>query len=345
MTGIFRRGAALALSLVVSIAATGGAMAYTTPDFSDVPASHWAYTPVMAMADAGIIKGTGDGQFSPTEKLSAAMFLTLVGRGLYNDEVTTEGAASWYAPYVAAAQDKGLLDGTAITDDQISAEISRYDMAVVLLHAAQGMGVQEQTADTAKIADYGDIPTKYAASVAQVYALGLITGDEAGRFNGTATMTRAEAATVIARLLDLQANQNTEKPAEPTEPETPRTGETITFNLWGQVRSDIGLMGGFAVRFYYKDGRLLGETTSNSDGTYSMDITVDKADYNYYQDLYYIEAYGVVDGKHYLTAEPQFRVRSLNTQLGFTFGWEALVDCIEDHPILFPDIDIADLDK
>lgn len=349
MRSIFKRGAALLLALTVATGASGAALAYTTADFSDVPASHWAYTDIMSMADVGVINGVGEGAFAPGTKLSAAMFLTLVERAI-DPTISAEGAASWYGPYVAAAKAAGLLDGTGISEEAIEAEITRYDMAVILLWAAQGRGTQDKAVDTGKITDYGDIPVKYADAVAQVYALGLITGDEAGRFNGMDTMSRAEAATVISRLLALPASGSSgtqggeaTTPAETPEPEpeTPRTGETVTFNVFGTVRDDESKpVSNAPVSFFYKDGRLLGETTTDADGKWSMDITVDKADYDYYQKIYYAEVVEFVErnDKHYRSATDSHLIRSLNTMLGFPNGWDIWLLSIEDAPGMFPGI-------
>lgn len=292
---------ALFLTVTMAVQLTSGAMAYTTPDFTDVAPDSWAYESVMRMADAGIIKGTGATTFSPDMKLSAAMFLTLVGRVAYPGDVTAGGAASWYAPWVEAAKAKGLLEGTTVIDAAIEGEITRYDMAVILAHTAKTLGAQEQTVDTAKITDWGDIPNKYSYAVGQTYALGLIRGDNAGRFNGTLTMTRAEAATVIARLVDLVADLATQSPAEPEKPEetTPPvelTGETKTFTIKGgaeyQSQKDFTWKGaeGATIILYYKDGTELGRVVSGSNGDFAMEVTVDMAYYSYADECYYTQA-------------------------------------------------------
>ncbi len=97
-----KRTLSLALALVMALSLAVPAFAYTTPDFTDLPPDNWAYEPVMRMADAGVIKGTGDGAFSPEMKVSVAQFLTLVGRVVFPD-VKAE-SEDWYGPYITAAQ-------------------------------------------------------------------------------------------------------------------------------------------------------------------------------------------------------------------------------------------------
>lgn len=309
----FCRKAIFALFLTVTMAVqlSSGAMAYSTPDFADVAPGNWAYEPIMQMADAGIVKGTSATTFSPDMKLSAAMFLTLVGRVAYPTEVTTEGAVNWYAPWVDAAQAKGLLAGTGITVTTVEGEITRYDMAIILAGCAKALGAQEQAADTAKIADWGDIPNKYSSAVVQTYALGLIQGDNAGKFNGSLTMTRAEAATVIARLVDLAADLAAQPPTEPekpveTTPPVEPTGETKTFTIKGGIdytsQKDFVMKDaeGVTVILYYKDGTELGRAVSGNDGDFQMEVTVDAAYYSFTEDCYYTQAtYIDEDGNKY----------------------------------------------
>ena len=167
---LMKKAAAAALAAVMAGTALPAALAYSTPDFSDVPPSHWAYPYVMSMADAGVLKGTSATTYAPEQKVSAAMLVTLVGRVTYEDDVaaaTTDGD-SWYSAYLRVAKDKGVLEGTTITDAKIEQEVSRYDMAVVLAHCAELLGVPEADTDTSKITDYAQIPDAYAGAVAPV---------------------------------------------------------------------------------------------------------------------------------------------------------------------------------
>ena len=52
---LMKKAAAAALAAVMAGTALPAALAYSTPDFSDVPPSHWAYPYVMSMADAGVL--------------------------------------------------------------------------------------------------------------------------------------------------------------------------------------------------------------------------------------------------------------------------------------------------
>lgn len=272
--------ATLTLSLGVS------SLAYQAPDFSDVPQTHWAYQNIMTMAERGVIKGTGDGStFSPDMKLSAEMFLTLVGRIAFPD--VDAAGADWSGPYVTAAESAGWLDGTKISTADLTAEVTRYDMAVVLAAAGDKLGLTAKKVNTAAITDYGDIPNKYTAAVETVFGMGLITGDASGNFNGTATMGRAEVATVLARLTEKAAAAKEEAEQKAAEEqkafEESRTGEYVTISF----SDESDLVGGH-IGFYHESGRLLGDTYVDEDGTYTMTATMDKADYDENTTRYYL---------------------------------------------------------
>lgn len=219
-----KRFISLLLTLAMAASLATSALAYNTKDFVDVPKGNWAYDAVMKMADAGVIKGTGRGNFSPEVKVSVAQFLTLVGRIAFPETKVGEGD-TWYSPYMAAAQSNGLLTGTQVDVNQPEAEITRYDMAVILRAAAKRLGKTETLAQQSQVTDFGMIPNMYTEAVLAVYGMGLIKGDQTGKFNGGNTMRRNELATVIDRLVSLKNAEGTtnSKPIGPdvTDPEPP----------------------------------------------------------------------------------------------------------------------------
>lgn len=205
----------IGLTLSLTLALATPALAYSTPDFSDLPQGHWAYASVMEMADLGIIQGTGGGAFSPEATLSAEMFLTLVGRVMYPEIQVQDG--EWSRPYVEALKERGMLSNTGVTAETLQKPISRYDMASVLALCAweldaQGYGAWAKDSYF-EFADGEDMPQRYAGSVSLARATGLVRGDENRRFNGNDSMTRKEAAVVIARLSYLKRSLDGTSPA------------------------------------------------------------------------------------------------------------------------------------
>lgn len=277
-------------------------------NFSDLPNSHWAYTDVMKVANAGIIDGMGNNKFSPNTTLNAAQFITMIGRTCYDSEVTGSTTGStWYYEYFNAAKDKGLLDGTGITLENATQGISRYDMAVILTNTGKNViGATGTSADPSKIGDYADIPAKYRDAVLWAYGNDLLHGDNHGNFGGADTMTRAEAATVISRLMTLQANTST-TPGE-QEPVTPEPGEETRhmyvagytkykdFKTYPEPTITNHPM---TLSLYYSadgvttGGVLLATTTSDNNGYYEFDIDIPA---KYFKNTGYDKNYYIAGG-------------------------------------------------
>ena len=182
--------------------------------FVDVPSSHWAYKPIMNMVNKGIIAGTttpvnGVGTFSPDTPMTRAQFITVVTRYLYPNDLKTVKVApgsAWYAGNYDVAVDKGLIYEHEFSSDGaiMNQSMTRQEMAMVLVRAMDALG--EDTTDKIsknRIPDYNQVGTHYRDYVRVAYKEGLICGtDSAGTFNPTGTLTRAQAATVLNRLID-----------------------------------------------------------------------------------------------------------------------------------------------
>lgn len=308
-----KRLLSLALAAVLALGLAAPALA-AGQTFSDVPSSYWGYTDIEAVAEAGLMNGTGGGAFSPEMKVSVAQFLTLLGRLVFPD-VKAEGA-DWYGPYVTAAKDAGLLNGTQVDVNNVEAEISRYDMAVILRAAAKKLGVAEKVAQSSEVKDYLDIPTRYADSVLAVYGMGLIKGDQAGNFNGSNTMMRAEVATVIMRLAKAKPGGTTTEPEQseqPAEPETIHTVLSITCYKPEpyEINSSSGRRTIYSVPVelrYTEDGgktsQLIAECTSYTQGTYdfvSLEADIDKALVDNENGQFYLSAETTYEGQKLVT--------------------------------------------
>ena len=108
----------------------------------------------------------------------------------------------WYYPYIASAADYGLIMGQS---DKVFApqdNITRQDLCVIIGRILQQKGYPLQGGDL-PFTDADQIRDYAADSVSTMYALGLIQGMEDGSMAPMKTTTRAEAAVIISRLLDL----------------------------------------------------------------------------------------------------------------------------------------------
>ena len=198
---------AIALSGALTLALLTPAFAANTLSFSDVPATHWAYAAITDMTEKEMFKGTthavnGVGTFSPDDDMSRAAFITVIVRYLYPDEIKPVAAGQkWYEPYTAVAKTHGIIRDGELSD--MDGAMLRQEMATVLVRAAdlQQKEVGELV-DTSEIADYDTIENTYKQDVRKCFSYGMIKGiDSKGTFAPLGKMNRAQAATVVYRLM------------------------------------------------------------------------------------------------------------------------------------------------
>ncbi len=180
--------------------------------FRDVPSTFWAAADINMLAQHGILAGMPGGDFQPNGLVTRAQFakILVLVRGLGTAPNTTEtfgdvAPSSWAYPYVEAAYQAGIIQGIGARMFMPNAPITREDMAVMIGRSlglqplAQASTLPLSFTDKASIAPYA------AGYVAADAKLGLMQGMPGGAFAPLADTTRAQAATVAARVMQLPA--------------------------------------------------------------------------------------------------------------------------------------------
>lgn len=189
--------------LVVGEQASGSALV-------DMP-GHWANDLVSRMVSYGIINGYPDATFRPDEPISREAFVKLVATALGLDDVmggipsfTDVAADRWSYPQIEAAVAKGVLVPGEYDGQRFNPEgaISRTEVAVILVRALGLWKEAEFEQRAVPFGDAGAIPENRRGYAALAAELGLMGGLPDGRFAGADPATRAQAAVVVARLLD-----------------------------------------------------------------------------------------------------------------------------------------------
>lgn len=188
--------------------------------FSDVPSYHWAGNPIAHMVELGMFTGTtkpdanGVGTFSPDATMTRAQFVTVVTRYLYRDELAAiadahKNSGLWYSANYEAAVNNGLITASEFTQADMNKPMTRQEMAMVLVRATEALGqYPSQLISSLRIADYNDIGSYYKNYVQKCYSMGMLCGvDDRGTFKPEGTLTRAQAATVLYRLVDPEKRQ------------------------------------------------------------------------------------------------------------------------------------------
>lgn len=203
---------------------TGGTPAAVT--FSDI-ANHWAKADIVRLAAAGIVGGNGDGTFGPDSQLTRAAFVKMLvnADGLVSQPGDsagfTDAASHWVVQqgYLGAAVKAGIVKlgdyaggrfepDRAITRDEIAMLVVR---ALGLEAQAQAENVAvssgEASIDGSLFSDAGQ--WSHAGYAVTAIHSGIVRGyleaDGSYTFRPTRTATRAEAVTMIVRMLDRAA--------------------------------------------------------------------------------------------------------------------------------------------
>lgn len=201
--------------------------------FDDVPKGNWAHSYIMLCVQHGAIAGTrspdanGIGSFSPNTNVTLGQFLTVLTRLLAEDYLdgnaysTSKGYHWAYGAFVAAV-DSGIIRGSDFKSDNASLDqaLSREDMAYLLVRAADVKGENLEILPRVEtmMKDYNSISADRKEAVKQAYSNGLIAGFGDGSFGPNATMTRAQMATVVCRLMEY-APRGTVTVPDDTKPE------------------------------------------------------------------------------------------------------------------------------
>lgn len=177
--------------------------------YPDVPSDHWAYDAVKTLAGANppIVSGYEDGLFHPDRHVTRAEFVKLIIHAFHFKLPETGctyadvSADAWYAPYVAAAQQAGFVQGTDQNLFEPEKEITRQDMAVMLFRVLEiklislPLGTETVLKDADTISDYAK------AAVENLSGAGVINGTEGGNFEPLSPASRAQAVKMIYEMI------------------------------------------------------------------------------------------------------------------------------------------------
>ncbi len=203
------------IAMVLSAAAALNCASVLAADYSDVSKSAWYYNYVNRISELKAFEGYEDGTFRPENQITQEEFVKTVVCLIDGDisetdktklsESVTSRWADWAKPYYAKAVELGLITEKDAIFAYTGLPCTRGDMAKLITRAAEHLG-EETVADTStyaeKLKDYQYIKEEYRPYVLQAYAKGIISGYEDGKFRYDGYLTRAEASSVLVRLMD-----------------------------------------------------------------------------------------------------------------------------------------------
>ena len=182
---------------------------YSSDIFIDISEDAWYYNNVASVYEYGLMNGQGQSTFAPLANITLAESITLADRvysiyyfesviqfDIYDEEIV------WYDPYVRYAIEEGILNHSFM-DEDYDTPITRAQFAEILSKSIDSIDF-----NVINLIDDGAIPdvpinAEYADAVYMLYRAGILTGsDSNGTFNPDSTITRAEAAAIITRIVD-----------------------------------------------------------------------------------------------------------------------------------------------
>ncbi len=157
---------------------------------------------------AGVVNGYGDGRFGPGRPVSRGEFALMVCRAFNLNTGSTSSfpdvpANSAYAWAVATARDLGIAQGSNGMYSPNSS-ITRQAAMTMICRAMRAAGQSVPNVSVSSLSSYQDFSqlSDYArASVASLVQMGAVQGDASRRLNPTQSITRAQMAVILYRVL------------------------------------------------------------------------------------------------------------------------------------------------
>ena len=176
--------------------------------FVDVPENHWGRDFIYKSVELNIFAGYDATHFGPDDEMNRAMFVTVLGKMAGVDVNTAEKSGysdvdqdAYYAPYVAWAEKAGITAGVGGNRFAPEDPVTREQMAIFLVKYCNYKGIELKNGDDLVFADDDEISGYAMDYVALAVRGGLMAGIDGGKFGPQLVATRAQAATVLVKLV------------------------------------------------------------------------------------------------------------------------------------------------
>jgi hypothetical protein len=181
-------------------------------------ANHWAKSYIDQLADLGIVQGKSAIRFAPNDNITRAELLKIALNAFgYEVPVAVSEKPSgdvkisdWFAPYVQVARENKIIYGLTDAFNPNAPATRAFAITVLIKATAFTDVVQHFHANYTSHADWSyagfpDVPMMewFAPYVAYAKDLGVIIGYTDGTFGPSRSITRAEIAKIVVKLLEL----------------------------------------------------------------------------------------------------------------------------------------------
>jgi len=184
-------------------------VAHAEVSFDDIGNVLWAKESIEALAARSIVRGIGGGNFNPNGYVTRAEFIKMLMEAfdLIDENARCEfidvKEGAWYYSAIASAWKLGIVKGKDDFSFGVNDRISREDMAVMVYRTAMLVKIRFEGKGKAEFADKAQIAPYAVDAIETMYRAGIISGIGEGLFAPKDGATRAQAAVIIYKLLNL----------------------------------------------------------------------------------------------------------------------------------------------
>ena len=226
------------------------------PDTKD----NWARDAIQAMTQAGYLSGYADNTFKPSAQITREQAAAIYGKVLQHnlneqelaDIVTKESSTSysdveadrWSSSAIKLVSAAGVMDGTSKTAFTPSKTMDREQFVASAASLAKKLNLSTPV-KTEKVTfkDEASISSAYLADIQYMAQRGIVASGATENFNPKQPVTRAQAATILNRMLNgaglaMQKHTTTEAKAETAVKEDVKKADTAAEKDASKVSKD-----------------------------------------------------------------------------------------------------------
>jgi hypothetical protein len=187
-----------------------------TPTFDDVPLTHWAYSYIERLYNAGITNGCGTAPliYCPNNTATRAEMAVFLLRSMHGSGFTPPAVGGstgfsdvpithWAAAWIKQLAAEGITTGCGTGLYCPNATVTRAEMAVFLLRGKHSSGYTPPLVGIST--GFSDVPITHwaAAWIKQLAAEGITSGCGPNLYCPSGSVTRAEMAAFLVRAFSL----------------------------------------------------------------------------------------------------------------------------------------------
>ena len=173
-----------------------------TVNFIDLKNKHWAKEYIKFVVQRGIMVGVDKDRFDPNGKLSRAMLISMLARISKDKVEDTKKSDAWYSKDMDWAIKAGIISKSQNNKNKAEEALTRSEMATIIGRYLEYKAIKlEESKKEIRFKDMKNMSEETMKYVNILAKYEIVVGDKTGKFNPNASLTRAETAVVMTKLI------------------------------------------------------------------------------------------------------------------------------------------------